>query len=90
MGPSDRAPDTPPSDAMDAEQARIAQRNAFYESLSPEAKERFLDALTLAREHGLDEEASWKEAVIAAELAYAPDADERPMSGDAGMPPAGP
>ena len=52
---------------------RIAERNAFYESLAGEAKERFLGALQAASERGLDEEIAWREAVIAAETAYSVD-----------------
>lgn len=53
------------------EELAIEQRNAFYESLSIEAKERFLEALRSASDRGLSEEMAWQEAVIAAETAYA-------------------
>jgi hypothetical protein len=46
------------------------ERAAFYESLAPEAKARFLDALQVAADRGLDEEAAWAEGVVAAETAY--------------------
>jgi len=52
---------------------RKRERNAFYESLSPEAKERFLGALERADSTGLDEEAAWREAVRAAERTYPPE-----------------
>ena len=54
----------------DAEADRINERNAFFESLPPEAKGRFLDALQGAVDRGLDEEIAWREAVIAAQTAY--------------------
>jgi hypothetical protein len=52
------------------EMLRVQERNAFYETLSVAAKERFLAALSEAEERGLDEEAAWREAVVAAEAAY--------------------
>ena len=51
----------------------LAERNAFLESLAPEAKERFLAALTDAKERGMSDDAAWEEAVVAAETTYAPD-----------------
>lgn len=60
-----------PPDTRD--QARVDQRNWFYESLSVEAKERFLDALKAAEARGLGPDAAWEEAVVAAETAYAPE-----------------
>ena len=62
---------------------RIQERNAFYESLSPAAKEQFLAALEAAQTRGLEEEVAWREAVRAAETAYAnepalPDEDLAP------------
>jgi hypothetical protein len=57
------APDTP-------HELTLAERNAFLESLAPEAKERFLDALTRSKEAGLTDRAAWVEAVVAAETAY--------------------
>lgn len=54
-------------------QARVDERNWFYESLPPEAKARFLDALTAAKDRGLSQDAAWEEAVLAAETAYPPD-----------------
>ncbi|GEM_PF-5101497 len=62
--PGPGVPDTP-------EELLLAQRNAFLESLSIEAKERFLDALTGAKERGLSDKAAWEEAVVAAETTYA-------------------
>lgn len=59
-------PDTP-------EQAKVDQRNWFYESLSVEAKSRFLDALKDAQTRGLGMDAAWEEAVVAAETTYPPD-----------------
>lgn len=50
-----------------------AQRNAFYGSLAPEAKARFLQALEASQARGLDETAAWREAVVAAETAYPPE-----------------
>lgn len=52
------------------EDALLAQRNAFLESLAPEAKERFLRTLENAADQGLDEETAWREAVVAAETTY--------------------
>lgn len=49
------------------------ERNAFYESLSIEAKDRFLQALKVASSRGADEQTAWHEAVTAAETAYPPD-----------------
>lgn len=63
--PGPGAPDTPEGYA-------VAERNAFLESLSIEAKERFLDALSAAKDRGLSDEAAWEEAVVAAETTYAP------------------
>ena len=66
-----------PSMRMDDPLAdRIAERNAFLESLAPEAKERFLEALQAATTRGLDEEIAWREAVIAAETTYSADRPE--------------
>ena len=53
--------------------ARADQRNWFYDSLAPEAKTRFLDALKAAEARGMGEDAAWEEAVVAAETAYPPD-----------------
>lgn len=55
---------------MTPDEAAKAERNAFLESLSPEAKERFLAALERAADRGMSEEAAWEEAVVAAELTY--------------------
>lgn len=57
----------PPDNAAEA---KVDQRNWFYESLSVEAKSRFLDALRLAEQRGLSGDAAWEEAVVAAETAY--------------------
>lgn len=46
------------------------ERTAFYDSLAPEAKERFIDQLEAAASQGMDEQAAWEQAVIAAETAY--------------------
>lgn len=48
----------------------IAQRNAFMESLSIEARDRFLRALQDAAVRGLSDRAAWEEAVVAAETTY--------------------
>lgn len=61
-------PDTP-------DQAKVDQRNWFYESLSVEAKSRFLDALKAAETRGLSADAAWEEAVVAAETTYAAEPD---------------
>lgn len=70
MGPADLAPNTVPPETLTPEQARKVERNAFYNSLPPEAKERFLAALERAADAGLDEDAAWAEAANAAEAAY--------------------
>lgn len=64
------------------EELAIEQRNAFYESLSIEAKERFLTALRSASDRGLPEEVAWREAVMAAETAYAHVPDETDLAHD--------
>lgn len=48
----------------------VQERNAFYESLSAHARQRFLDALEEATRAGLGEEEAWRAAVVAAEEAY--------------------
>lgn len=53
---------------------RLQERNSFYESLSPAAKEHFMAALEAAQARGLEEEVAWREAVRAAETTYASDA----------------
>lgn len=70
MGPGDLAPNTAPGITTTPYEARIAERNAFFNSLPPQAKESFLLALEDAAERGLTEEAAWEEAVTAAELTY--------------------
>lgn len=80
MGPADLAPNTVPPEYLDVEEARLSERNWFYNSLSMAAKERFLECLTDARERGLDNDAAWMEAVRAAEMTYADiEADEAPV-----------
>lgn len=71
MGPADLAPNTAPPEAEDPEQARRVQRNAFYNSLPIEAKDRFLRALELAEQEGLGEEEAWRAAARAAQTSYA-------------------
>lgn len=67
-------PDSPPIDdaAIREEPAYLERegRNAFYESLAPDAKDRFLRSLRLASARGLDEATAWEEAVVAAETTY--------------------
>lgn len=82
MGPFDLAPNTAPPETADPEQSRIAERNAFYNSLPPAAKERFLDTLTVSRERGLSEEAAWEEAVVAAETTYPAEPEDAPALRD--------
>lgn len=67
MGPADLAPNTAPPETLTPEDAEKAQRNAFYNSLPPGAKDTFLEALTDAAERGLDEDIAWREAVLAVE-----------------------
>ena len=68
MGPADLAPNTTPPPRTDIPQrALVAQRNAYYNSLPPAAKERFLDVLADAERRGLDEEAAWDMGVRAVE-----------------------
>lgn len=62
MGPADLAPNTVPPNTSTPELARKSERNAFYNSLPPGAKERFLAALESAADRGLDEESAWIEA----------------------------
>lgn len=73
MGPADLAPNTAPPETDSPREDAIAERNAFYNSLSPEAKERFLAELERAAAEGLDEESAWQRAVTAAETTYPPD-----------------
>lgn len=92
-------PDIMASD--DPRALRIQERNAFYESLSLEAKARFLEVLAASQERGMSEEESWREAVIAAETAYLPASGESALDEmdlepelladrDPSLPPAGP
>lgn len=70
-----------PTARDDPHSLRLEERNAFYESLPPQAKERFLESLTRSQELGLDEEGSWREAVVAVETAYPPEVrDEDPLT----------
>lgn len=65
MGPADLAPDTAPPHTATPDEARKAERNAYYNSLAVGAKDRFLAALERAAERGADEETAWEEAVLA-------------------------
>lgn len=66
----DGVPDMPPREGL------VRERNAFMESLSIEAKERFLRRLEECAGAGMDEESAWREAVLAAETTYeTPDSD---------------
>lgn len=75
--------DYPPSTVAEA---RADHRNWFYEALPPEARARFLEALTQAKERGLSGDAAWEEAVVAAETAYPPD-PTLPADAPVGPPP---
>ena len=75
--------DVPPNTPA---KARADQWNWFYDSLAPEAKTRFLESLTDARNRGLGSDAAWEEAVVAAETAYPPD-PTLPAEADPGPPP---
>lgn len=55
------------------EQASVDHRNWSYDALAPEAKERFLEALTSAKERGLGQDEAWEEAMLAAGTTYPPD-----------------
>lgn len=68
----ERVPIDDPAIRDDPRYLAREERNAFYESLSPDAKDRFLRTLRLASARGLDEESAWREAVVAAETTYAP------------------
>ena len=77
MGPADLAPNTAPPGTETPLDAEIAERNAFFNSLPPAAKENFLASLAAAQESGLDDRAAWAEAVRAVQTTYPPDlADE--------------
>ena len=89
MGPNDLAPNTVPPEFVDREQAILSERNWFYNSLPPQAKEVFLDTLSGARDRGLDNEAAWVEAVRAVESTYPPDVGQRTAL-DERLPPPGP
>lgn len=80
----DPATDFKEGAADEPHELEIEERNAFYESLSLEAKDRFLTALRSASGRGLSEAAAWNEAVVAAETAYA---DTGPAGADAGLEP---
>lgn len=76
MGPADLAPNTAPPGTQTPQDAEIAERNAFFNSLPLAAQERFLDSLAAAQESGLDDRAAWAEAVRAVQATYPPEADE--------------
>ena len=59
-----------PTASNDPVSLRFQERNAFFESLAPAARDNFLRALEAAKSRGLDDEIAWKEAVIAAETTY--------------------
>lgn len=71
-----------PLASNEPEMLRIQERNAFFESLAPAAKESFLRALEAASERGVDQEAAWQEAVVAAETTYPPDLHHEPALAD--------
>lgn len=77
-----------PEDATAALADAYAERNRFYEQLPPEARERFLLALADASDRGLSEADSWEAAVVAAETAYAREAEG--VLFDPTLPPPGP
>lgn len=54
----------------DVEGNRLVERNRFYHSLSPRARDAFLAELERAEADGVDEETAWRRAVVAAETAY--------------------
>ena len=59
-----------PSAADDPVSLMLQERNAFFHSLAPAARDNFLRALQEAKTRGLNDEIAWKEAVIAAETTY--------------------
>lgn len=59
-----------PAAANDPLSLKLQERNAFFHSLAPAARDSFLRALEAAKARGLDDEIAWKEAVIAAETTY--------------------
>lgn len=59
-----------PSASNDPHALRLQERNAFFHSLAPAARDSFLRALEDAKTRGLDDEIAWREAVIAAETTY--------------------
>lgn len=59
-----------PSASDDPVSLKLQERNAFFHSLAPAARDNFLRALEAAKTRGLDDEIAWKEAVIAAETTY--------------------
>lgn len=76
MGPADLAPNTAPPGTETPMDAEIAERNAFFNSLPPAAKENFLESLAAAQEAGMDDRAAWAEAVRAVQATYPPDAGD--------------
>jgi hypothetical protein len=59
---------------MDPEEGRLRERNAYMESLSIEARDRFLSTLEECAARGMTEEEAWREAAEAAQTTYAPEA----------------
>lgn len=59
-----------PTASDDPVSLTLQERNAFYESLPPAARDVFLEELKRAAERGLDEQRAWEEAVRAAETTY--------------------
>lgn len=59
-----------PTAADDPVSLKLQERNAFFDSLPPAARDSFLRALEAAKTRGLDDEIAWREAVIAAETTY--------------------
>lgn len=77
MGPADLAPNTVPPAAETAEDAARGTRDWMYSAIPAEAKERFLEAATRAREGGASVDEAWDAATRAAAEAY----DDEPEPG---------
>ena len=60
-----------PTASNDPHDLMLQERNAFFHSLAPAARDSFLRALEAAKTRGLDDDIAWREAVIAAETTYA-------------------
>ena len=60
-----------PTASNDPVALKLQERNAFFHSLAPAARDSFLRALQEAKTRGLDDEIAWREAVVAAETTYA-------------------